>query len=54
MREALDENDQPDFRVLAIELALGKMSDGARQIAIGQDALKNSTRRSGGNRRRKG
>ena len=26
----------------------------ARQIAIGQDALKNSTRRSGGNRRRKG
>ena len=54
MRKALDENDQPDFRVLAIELALGKMSDGARQIAIGQDALKHSTRRSGSNRRRKG
>ena len=54
MRKALDDNDQPDFRVLAIELALGKMSDGARQIAIGQDALKDSTRRSGTNRRRRG
>lgn len=54
MRQALDTEDQPDFRVLAIELALGKMSDGARQIAVGQDALKASTRRSGGGRRRRG
>lgn len=53
MRKSLDENDHPDFRVLAIELALGKMSDGARQIAIGQDALKASSRRSGSNRRRR-
>jgi len=53
MRQALDSEDQPDFRVLAIELALGKMSDGARRIAIGQDALKQSSRR-GGNRRRGG
>jgi len=54
MRQALDTENQPDFRVLAIELALGKMSDGARQIAVGQDALKASTRRSGGGRRRRG
>lgn len=52
MRKALDEEQQPDFRVLAIELALGKMSEGARQIAIGQDALKSSERRSGNRRRR--
>jgi len=54
MRSALDEEQHSDFRVLAIELALGRMSDGARQIAIGQDALKSSTRRGGGNRRRRG
>lgn len=53
MRSALDEEQHSDFRVLAIELALGRMSDGARQIAIGQDALKSSTRRGGGNRRRR-
>ena len=52
MRQALDENEQPDFRVLAIELALGKMSEGARQIAIGQDALKSSERRGSSRRRR--
>jgi len=54
MRSALDDEQHSDFRVLAIELALGRMSDGARQIAIGQDALKSSTRRGGGNRRRRG
>ncbi|MEC8274338.1 MAG: homocysteine S-methyltransferase family protein, partial [Pseudomonadota bacterium] len=52
MRQALDANDNPDFRVLAIEMALGQMSEGARRIAAGQDELQASSRRGGGRRRR--
>ena len=54
MRQALDANDNPDFRVLAIEMALGQMSEGARRIAAGQDELQASSRRGGGGRRRRG
>ncbi len=54
MRKALDRNNNPDFRVLAIEMALGEMSDGARRIATGQDELQASSRRSGAARRRRG